>query len=36
MDLFAKIILTLVEHYSKKRPDLSPYHAAISDYRRVR
>jgi len=30
--LFAKDNPTLIEHYKKKRPDLSTYHAAISDY----
>ena len=30
--LFAKDNPTLIEHYNKIRPDLSPYHAAISDY----
>ena len=29
---FAKDNLTLCENYNKKRPDLSPYHAAISDF----
>jgi hypothetical protein len=30
--LFAKDNPTLIEHYNKIRPDLSTYHAAISDY----
>ena len=29
---FAKTNQTLIEHYNKKRPYLSVYHAAISDY----
>jgi hypothetical protein len=30
--LFVKDNPALCEYYNKKRPDLSPYHAAISDY----
>jgi hypothetical protein len=30
--LFAKANPTLIDHYHKIRPDLSTYHAAISDY----
>jgi hypothetical protein len=30
--LFVKDNPTLCEYYSKKRPELSPYHAGISDY----
>jgi hypothetical protein len=29
---FAKDNPTLIEHYNEKRPDLSTYHAAVSDY----